>query len=250
MRINLSVVISAYNEEQRIEECFHKLKHYFSHVQYSYEIIFVNDGSSDNTKLKIESLNKNLTLKIKNLKLISYQPNKGKGYGIRQGVMAAKGQYILFSDVDLSTPIKETEKLFKFIKKYPIVIGSRYLKKGSVKVAQPLTRRIISRLGNSLIKLMLGLFYQDTQCGFKLLDARSAKDIFSRATISRWGFDIEMLAIAKILGCRVKETAVDWYNDPRSQVRASRAVINTFREVLKIRANIKKGIYQHENLGK
>lgn len=244
--IYLSIIIPLYNEEKRVIESIGKLDSYFSNQKYSYEIIFVNDGSSDETISKL----KTRISKLRNIRIIDNKKNHGKGYVVRQGIMSAVGKYILFTDVDLSTPIKEIEKLLPYIEKYPVVIGSRYLKKDSIKIAQPLSRRIISRVGNLFIKLFLGLSYVDTQCGFKLFESKAAKDIFKRSTIDRWGFDMEILAIAKALGYKVKEVAVDWYDDPRSQVRASRAAWNTIKEVAKIRDNIKKGVYNNENSGK
>lgn len=244
--IYLSIIIPLYNEEKRVIESIGKLDSYFSNQKYSYEIIFVNDGSSDETISKL----KTRISKLRNIRIIDNKKNHGKGYVVRQGIMSAVGKYILFTDVDLSTPIKEIEKLLPYIEKYPVVIGSRYLKKDSIKIAQPLSRRIISRVGNLFIKLFLGLSYVDTQCGFKLFESKAAKDIFKRSTIDRWGFDMEILAIAKALGYKVKEVAVDWYDDPRSQVRASRAAWNTIKEVAKIRSNMKKGVYKNENSGK
>lgn len=242
----LSIIIPAYNEEKRISQCFKQVKEYFSSQKYSYEIIFVNDGSTDKTISQLKSQ----ILKLSNFRIIDNIENHGKGYVVRQGMMAAKGKYILFADVDLSTPIEEIEKLFPYIKKYSVVIGSRYLKKSNIKIAQPLTRKIISRLGNIFIKLLLGLPYHDTQCGFKLFESSAARDIFSRSTINRWGFDMEILTIAKPLGYNVKEVAVNWYNDPRSQVRAGRAAWNTIKEVIKIKDNVKEGIYNDENIRK
>lgn len=244
--IYLSIIIPLYNEEKRVIESIGKLDSYFSNQKYSYEIIFVNDGSSDETISKL----KTRISKLRNIRIIDNKKNHGKGYVVRQGIMSAVGKYILFTDVDLSTPIKEIEKLLPYIEKYPVVIGSRYLKKDSIKIAQPLSRRIISRVGNLFIKLFLGLSYVDTQCGFKLFESKAAKDIFKKSTIDRWGFDMEILAIAKALGYKVKEVAVDWYDDPRSQVRASRAAWNTIKEVAKIRSNMKKGVYKNENSGK
>jgi glycosyltransferase involved in cell wall biosynthesis len=247
--IYLSIVIPLYNEEKRIPESIEKLGSYFKNQKYSYEIIFVNDGSSDNTVSKINSeISKQKNLK--NIRIIDNKKNHGKGYVIRQGIMNSFGKYVLFTDVDLSTPIEEVEKLFPYIEKYPVIIGSRYLKKDSIKIAQPLSRRIISRAGNLFVKTFLGFPYKDTQCGFKLFESNASKDIFKRSTINRWGFDMEILAIAKLLGYKVKEVPVNWYDDPRSQVRAGRAAANTIKEVIKIKDNIKKGVYNNENYTK
>lgn len=236
----LSVIIPIYNEEARIEPTLEKLLSYFKHAKYSWEIILVNDGSSDQSEKIIRKDIKGFS----NISLISYAKNQGKGYAVRQGVATAKGQYILFMDADMSTPIEEISKLLAEIDKYPIVIGSRYLSKDNITIKQPWIRRMISRLGNKIIKTLLKLPYQDTQCGFKLFESTAAKKIFSQAQINHWGFDIEILAIAKILGYQVKEVAVTWHNDARSKVRAGRDAWHTFQEVIKIKNNIKSGVYK------
>ncbi|MCL5795734.1 MAG: glycosyltransferase family 2 protein [Patescibacteria group bacterium] len=235
----LSIIIPIYNEESRIKPTLEKVLDYFRHAKYDWQIILVNDGSSDQS----EQIIKKDIEGFANISLISYAKNQGKGYAVRQGVAAAKGQYILFMDADMSTPIEEISKLLAVIDKYPIIIGSRYLDKGNIIVKQPWIRRLISRLGNKIIKTLLKLPYQDTQCGFKIFANTAAKKIFSRAQINHWGFDIEILAIAKILGYRVKEVAVTWHNDARSKVRAGRDAWHTFQEVIKIRSNIKSGVY-------
>lgn len=229
----LSIIVPVFNEEKRIGKCIQELKKYFSTQKYSYEIIFVDDGSTDET---VE--------KIKVFKLISYKINRGKGYAVRKGVAAAQGKYILFMDADLSTPPQELEKLLPFTNDFSVIIGSRYLNNTSIKIKQPFFRRVLSRSANLLIKIMLGLDFYDTQCGFKLFENSAAKAIFSRATINRWGFDIEILAIAKRLGYNVREVAVDWFDDPRSRLRAGRAAWQTLQELFTIKKNILKGKYK------
>lgn len=240
----LSVIVPTYNEEKRIKACIEKLKKYFFGCKFNYEVIFVDDGSCDKTKAIIKKQIANLA----NYRIINYQPNTGKGYAVRQGVLMAKGKYVLFMDTDMSTPIHQLDKLLEYVNQFPIVIGSRYLNKNSIKVYQPFTRRMVSRLGNLLIRQMLKLPYQDTQCGFKLLESSTAQKIFKLSQVNRWGFDIEILTIAKLLGFGVKEVAVDWYHDSRSQLRASRAAWQTFYEVVKIKSNIKTGVYQEKNI--
>lgn len=235
--ILLSIIVPLFNEERRIDNCIAKLNSYFSRQKYSWELIFVDDGSTDQTNAKIKMQ------KSKNLRLISYQPNQGKGYAVRQGILAANGQFILFTDADLSTPIENVDKLLREIQQYPIVIGSRYLESQSIKVSQPLGRRLISRLGYLLTRFVLGLPFKDTQCGFKLFASVPAKKIFNRAKISRWGFDIEILAIAQKLGFQIKEVPVSWYNDANSQLRAAQAIGSTLKELIQIKFNLITGKY-------
>lgn len=237
--IFLSIVIPTYNEEKRIDACLKKLKQYFLRQKYFWEIIFVDDGSSDGTTSKI----KNQISKIKNCRLIENKENHGKGYVVKQGMLEARGKYILFTDADLSTPIENVETLLPETDKFEVIIGSRYLSKKSIKLAQPFIRRIISRFGNLLVRVVLGLNFADTQCGFKLFSAKAAKDIFSRATINHWGFDMEILAIAKQLNYKIKEKSVNWYNDPHSKLRAGKAAFETFKELFKIKINLISGVY-------
>lgn len=241
-KLFLSVIVPTYNEETRIDECFKKLNKYFLNQKYSYEIIFVDDGSTDGTMPKLKAQSS----KSKNWRMIENKANHGKGFVVRQGVLAAQGKYVLVTDTDLSTPIENLEKLLPFADKFPIIIGSRYLNKGSIKLKQPFLRRVMSRVGNLLIRIMLGLNFADTQCGFKLFASDVAKDIFSRAKIDRWGFDMEILAIAKKQGVKIKEVSVSWYNDPHSQLRAGRAAWDTLKELFRIKGNLITGRYFSE----
>ncbi len=238
----LSVVIPAYNEEKRMPKTLKSVLGFLSVQAYTSEIIVVDDASSDNTYDLVKKIDfrKSKT----DLKILQHAYNKGKGAAVRTGVLASEGDYILFMDADNSTDISEIKKLLPFIKSYNIIIGSRYLNKNSVKIKQPLLRRVISRLGNQFIKLFLKLNYADTQCGFKLFEAQTAKKIFSKITINRWGFDIEILFIAKNFGYKVKEVPVDWYDSPNSQLRSGKAAYNTLKELIKIKSNYKKGLYK------
>lgn len=240
MQPYLSVIIPVYNEEKRINGTFQQLESYFKHIKYNYEVILVNDGSSDKTATMIYNKIKG----NKKFQLIDNKINRGKGYSIKRGVKNAQGENILFTDADFSTPLVWLDKLISYINDYPIVIGSRYLESDSIKVKQPIFRRIISRGGNLVVKLVLGLSYQDTQCGFKLLTSEVAKRIFDHLTIGRWGFDLEMLCIAKQFKIPVKEVAVDWYDDKNSQLRAGKDAFGTIKELLIIRKNIINNVYK------
>lgn len=236
----ISIIIPVYNEEKRIIKCIEKIDEYFLKQSYTFEIIFVDDGCKDQTIKIIQEKTKNKN----NFFLLPGKKNYGKGHAIRQGVFAAKGEYILFTDADLSTPINEIEKLLPYIEKYPVVIGSRYLKKDSIKIKQPFTRRAISRFGNLLVKLVLGLSFADTQCGFKLFQNMPAKKIFKKSQVDRWAFDMEILSIAKCNRYPIKEVAVNWYNDSYSQLRAGRDAYNTFKELILIKKNLIKEKYK------
>lgn len=227
----LSIIIPVYNEEQRLNKTFKELEGYFKNKKYDYEVIFVVDGSKDRTK---EIISNYITNKP-NHQLLNFPINYGKGYAVRCGMLKAQGDYILFTDADFSTPLNQLDKLFISVKEYPIIIGSRYLESANIKVKQPFLRRMISRVGNLVMKIVLGLPYKDTQCGFKLFNKSVVNIIFSRTLINRWGFDMEILAIAKLQKISVKEVAVDWFDDRLSKLRAGRDTYNTFKELLRIK---------------
>jgi len=238
----LSVIIPAFNEQSRIQFTLDDVFNFLKNQAYQSEVIVVDDASSDATTNVI----KNITYpkhKI-DLKILQHAYNKGKGAAVKTGMLAATGDYTLFMDADNSTKISEIKKFMPYLKDSEIIIGSRYSDSNSVKIKQPLSRQIMSRVGNQLIRLVLKLNYVDKQCGFKLFTKDAAEDIFNRTTINRWGFDMEILVIAKELGYSIKELPVDWYNSPESQLRAGRAATETFKELLKIKNNLNKGLYK------
>lgn len=233
-KIFLSVIIPAFNETDRIPATLGKVKSYLGKQKYTYEVIVVDDGSTDGMAKIVEDFIKGW----KGFRTISYGENQGKGYAVKKGMLEAKGSWRLLMDADNSTDISEIEKFLKHTSNLEVIIGSRYLENSSIKVKQPFERRIVSRFGNWLTKLMTGLDIIDTQCGFKLFSARAATDIFPRQTINRWAFDIEILAIAKQRNYKIKEVPVDWYNAAGSQVSKT-AALQTFKELWQIRKNIR-----------
>lgn len=293
--MHLSVVIPAYNEEKRLPETLKKVRDYLNRQDYEWEVLVVNDGSKDRTADVVSGLIKEWSARPSKpegrsggFHLIDNKENKGKGGVVKQGMLAAKGEWRLFMDADNSTDILEVEKLWPYtsassrqylqttgssrpseaslptrsasaldraprparvsledtgsFQPFQIVIGSRYLQADSIKTKQPLMRRMISRMGNWLVRIMLGINMVDTQCGFKLFSAKAAEDIFPLQTIERWGFDMEILAIARKKGYQIKEVAVDWYDSTGSQVKKS-AVLKTLKELFTIKWNLVKGKY-------
>ena len=234
--IYLSVIIPAYNEENRLFNTLKEIDSYLRRQDYNYEIIVVNDGSKDKTCQVIENLKDEA--KIANLRLIDNKENHGKGYVIRQGMLEASGQYRLFIDADNSTSIDQIEKMWPFFKQnYQVVIGSRDVKGSIINPDQSLLRRLIGKAGNLVIQTVGGLFgIQDTQCGFKCFTKEVVENVFPKTMINRWGFDVEVLAIAKKLGYKIKEIPVIWKNDLRSTVNLS-GIIKTLFEVFQIRWN-------------
>lgn len=205
----LSIVIPALNEEKRIVMTLRKIDEYLRRKKINAEILVVNDGSTDRTEKVVKDLQK----KIPNLYCINLLKNYGKGYAVKKGVEAAWGKYILMTDADNSTPIEECDHLFAAMKDgADIAIGSRYMKNSHIKIRQPVMRFIIGRLGNLCIRWFLIHDIQDTQCGFKLFKHEIAKEIFSRQKVHRFGFDMEVVAIAQSLNFTVREIPVSWYN--------------------------------------
>jgi dolichyl-phosphate beta-glucosyltransferase len=239
-QIYLSVVVPAYGEEKRIAETLNAIDKYLKNQKYSYEIIVVNDGSKDDTGPVVEQMIR----KIKNLKLLDNRINHGKGYVVRQGMLAAKGQYRLFTDSDNSTPIEEAVKLLPYFNQgYDVVIGSRDVKGAKLEPPQPLYRRFLGRGWWLLTSIVVGTWgISDTQCGFKMMTAGAAIQTLPLCKIERFAFDPEILAIAGKKKLKIKEVGILWRNDPRSTVKAT-SMVKMFFDLLKIRLNIIKGIY-------
>lgn len=236
----LSIIIPAYNEASRIPATLRSVQEYLQKQSYDSEVLVVNDGSKDNTAAVIRSLQ----VDFPQLRLIDNIENHGKGAVVRQGMLAATGEYRLFMDADGSTPIEEVEKLLQRREGHDVIIGSRHLEKGSIKIKQTIKRRIISRGSNWLIQRLAVPGIRDTQCGFKLFTAAAAEKVFNRQTQSGWLFDVELLVIARHQGLRLKEVAVDWSDATNSTLRASRAVTRSLKELIEIHRRIRHGKYQ------
>lgn len=226
----LSLVIPVYNEEKRIKKSLERILSYLSSVCVEYEIIIVDDGSSDKTLDVVEGL---ITDRIR---IIPVSENRGKGYAVKMGMLASRYEYILFSDADLSTPIEELEVFAKCMKEFDIIIGSRAMKDSNIEIHQPWLKEFLGRVGNKVIQLMLLPGIQDTQCGFKLFNKKSL-EVFEKQTIDRWGFDFEVLWLARKMGFKIKEVPVHWINDFGTKVSGFSHYINTFTELLKIKWN-------------
>lgn len=215
----ISVIVPAYNEEKRIAATLLKTQDYLSRQstgwRIDYEIIVVNDGSTDSTQKTVEGLKS----QIKNLEIISYQKNKGKGYAVRCGMLQANGDIKLFMDADNSTKINEIEKFLpEFEKGFDIVIGSRRVKGAKITKKQTLLRVFLGEVFGLLSKSISGNII-DTQCGFKAFTKESADKIFEQCKIDGWVFDLEVLALARKWGYKVKEMPVLWENNFASKVK-------------------------------
>lgn len=241
-KIYLSVIIPAYNEEKRLPKTLRAIADYLQRQSYPYEIIVVSDGSTDGTARTVGELMQ----EIKNLRLIDNKENHGKGYVVRQGMLEAKGEWRVFTDADNSTSIDQVEKMWPWKdQEYDIVIGSRDVKGAVLSPPQPWIRQVVLGEGFKLLrKMLVGMWdLQDTQCGFKGFSARVVEDIFPRLRIDRWAFDVEILAVARKFGYKIKEIPVTWVNDPNSKVKFSGMVKMLF-EILQVRLNLLRNAYQ------
>ncbi len=235
-----SIVLPAYNESARIGDSLEKILAYVSEQRWDAEVIVVNDGSSDSTAEIVQSLAKHNPV----LRLIENPGNHGKGYSVRNGMLRARGDILLFSDADLSSPIEEAGKLFAAIAQgADIAIGSRWLQPELQTQRQPLRRQFFGRIFNLALRTILGLNFKDTQCGFKAFTRRSAQAIFPLQKIERWGFDPEVLYLAKKLNLSIKEVPVLWSHREGTRINPLRDGIRMFGEVLKIRWNALCGKY-------
>lgn len=229
----LSIIIPAYNEEKRIGLTLSMIGGFLKTKSYDYEVILVDDGSDDKTVLQAQNSELSKTNK---LRIIKNDVNKGKGFSVRNGILNSSGEFVLFSDADLSTPIGETDKLFSHIKKgYDIVIGSRSIAGSDVLVRQPFYREKMGRIFNFLVNRLLISGFNDTQCGFKLFKGSIVREIGKELTIDGFCFDVEMLYLAKRKGCRIAEVGIVWENSIQSKVRVINSSLSMFMDLLKIK---------------
>ncbi|RYE25630.1 MAG: glycosyltransferase family 2 protein, partial [Sphingobacteriales bacterium] len=217
--MNLSIVIPAYNEAERITPTIHQFYKYLIAKHIPFEILVVDDGSADDTVAVVTALQPNMP----QLTVLPLPANKGKGNAVRQGMLAARGSVRVFSDADGSTPIEELEKLLQTLERgdTDISIGSRYVEGAEVTAAQPKFRVVWSRLTNKLVQRMLLPGIADPHCGFKAFTADAARKVFQQCSVDGWSFDLEALAIARKLHLKITEVPVKWANDERSKGRIS-----------------------------
>lgn len=236
--IFLSIVIPAFNEEGRVGPTIGKILQYCDGKDYSFEIIVVDDGSCDNTSGVVENMRDGKGGKIT---LLKSKEHHGKGFAVKEGVMSAGGEYILFCDADLSTPIEEVEKLMPYLKSgYSIAIGSRGLADSEIQVPQRWYRQNMGRVFNKFVQCMVIQGIEDTQCGFKCFRREAALDIFPQQKIWGFCFDVEVLYHAQRLGYRIKEVPVVWRNSLPSRVSLLRHSIQMFRDLIKISIRSRK----------
>jgi glycosyltransferase involved in cell wall biosynthesis len=236
----LSIVIPAYNESARIEATLERVLDCVETRGWDAEVIVVDDGSSDDTVAILQRW----MADQKRLHLVKNPGNRGKGYAVRNGLLQARGNIVMFTDADLSSPMEEAERLMEAIDSgADVAIGSRWLDKQKQTVHQPLYRRFFGRCFNGVTRRVVGLPFKDTQCGFKAFRRDAAQTIFRLQTIERWGFDPEILFIAQKLKYKIVEVPVTWGHDERSRISYLKDGMKMLEEMGQIRANSLRGRY-------
>jgi len=239
----LSFILPAYNEERNIEHTVTSIAEYCDAKQYPYEIVIVDDGSTDGTyRLAGEIADKNASIKV-----LQHKSNRGKGAAVRTGMAVARGEILLFLDADGSTDVSELDSFFPHLNEgYDVVIGSRYLPESTIGKKQPRLRVAIGRIGNLLIRLLLLPGIIDTQCGCKVFSRKAVQQIFSRQTVEGWGFDMEILAIGRLQNLRIKEVPISWFDatNRTSRFRPMKDMFRTLAELCSIKTKMLFGRYR------
>lgn len=243
MPFSLSIVIPAFNEAARLGETLRTIFEYLNEHVPDSEVIVVDDGSSDGTADVAEK--SFAQAGSVHAEAIRVQPNRGKGYVVRTGLLAARAPVALFTDADLSTPITETPKLVQPIERgeYDLTFGSRALDRSLIGVHQPWRREQGGRIINLIVRLATGLPFWDTQCGFKAFRMDVCRPIIEAATIERFGFDVEYLYVAYLAELRLKEIAVRWDHNEGSKLSVWRDTPRLLEEVRTVRSQVARGIY-------
>jgi dolichyl-phosphate beta-glucosyltransferase len=238
--LTYSFIIPAYNESVRLRPTLHALLRHAQEQNWDVEILVVNDGSSDDTAQIVREYGRSHPQVL----LVENPGNRGKGYSVRNGMLHARGDICLFTDADLSSPMTEAQKLFDaIVQGADIAIGSRWLRTELQTEPQPLYRQLFGRIFNLALRIILGLRFADTQCGFKAFRRDAAQRIFPLQKIERWGFDPEILFLAQRAGLRVEEVPVLWAHSEGTRLHPLRDGLRMFAEVLRIRWNAMTGEY-------
>lgn len=241
----LSLIIPAYNEEKRILPTLKEIYAYLAGRDYTFEIIVVDDGSTDKTVQIVKDFIKNVNPSDgKLINILLNGENKGKGYTVKNGMLSANGEYIFFTDADLSTPIEELERCLPYLQgNYDIVIGSRSLADSDIIIHQPWYREKMGKIFNFMVNMILIKGIIDTQCGFKGFKRKAVETIFNRCAIEGFSFDVETLYLARKFNFTIKEIPIKWRNSTLSKVSPVRHSVQMFLDLIGIRINELKGRY-------
>ena len=235
----LSIIIPAYNEEKRLPETLRRIAAFLREFKRNTEIIVVDDGSKDRTAAVAENFRK----EFPSLRVVPNGVNRGKGFSVRHGMLEARGRFVLFTDADLAAPIEEAGKLLAALETHDVAIGSRALDRSLIAVHESRFREFAGIVFNLIVRLLLRLPFVDTQCGFKAFRREPCRVLFEQQRIERFGFDPELLYLARRHGLRSIEIPVRWAHSPATKVNMLRDSLQMFLDVLTIRWNALLGRY-------
>jgi dolichyl-phosphate beta-glucosyltransferase len=235
----LSIIIPAYDEESRLPATLARVAAYVSACGRAAEVIVVDDGSHDRTAAVAASFRE----RMPDLRVVLNGVNRGKGFSVKHGMLEARGRLVLFTDADLSAPIEEAEKLFGALESCDVAIGSRALDRSLIAVHESPFRELAGIVFNRIVRLCLGLRFVDTQCGFKAFRRERCRILFEQQRIERFGFDPELLFLARRHGLAAVEIPVRWAYSPATRVHILRDSLKMFLEVVEIRWNALRGRY-------
>ena len=232
--VELSIIMPLYNEDACLAANMVRISNYLKTLPVISEIILVNDGSRDHTA----RIGRRIAAGNAQIRLKSYANNRGKGYAVKTGILAAKGRFRIFMDADLAVPVEFIGICLEKLRKgAPVVIGSRHLPDSCFKVPEGFLRTVLGKIYRKLTLLCLGLSVTDITCGLKGFSEKAALDVFSRSLINRWGYDAEIIFLTEKLGISVAEISVEWYHSFNSAVNVGRDSVGTFLEMLQIGVN-------------
>lgn len=240
---DLSIIIPAYNEESRLPATLERIAAYLQDSGREAEVLVVDDGSKDGTAAVAEYFQ----IKIPSLRIVSNGVNRGKGFSVRHGMQEARGRIALFTDADLSAPIEEAGKLIDALEKFDVAIGSRAMDRSLISVHESPFREFAGIIFNKIVRIILWLPFVDTQCGFKAFRHEPCKIIFEQQRIERFGFDPELLYLARHHGLRAVEIPVRWGHSPATKVSMLRDSLQMFIDVFTIRWNSLAGRYPRKH---
>jgi dolichyl-phosphate beta-glucosyltransferase len=234
---HLSVVVPAYNEEERLPRTLARLDEYYRAQPYAWDVTVISDGSSDETERIVEEFARSHA----GFRLVASRPNRGKGFVVRRGMLEAPGDLVLFCDADLATPQEETEKLLDHMRQgADVAIGSRPLADSKLERRQPIYRELLGRAFNKAVQALAIRGIDDTQCGFKMFTRKSAQDVFRRCKLDGFSFDFEALMVARDLGYRIDEVPIRWSHQEGSKVVLLRDGPRMLRDLVKLRLKGKR----------
>ena len=236
----LSIIVPSFNEELRLPPSLELIASYVKSSGRSTEVLVVDDGSSDRTA----EVAAEFADRLANLRVVKNGENRGKGYSVRHGMQEARGEYVLFTDADLSAPIEEADKLIEALKHYDVAIGSRAMNRALIEVHESAFREFAGIIFNRIVRIVLWLPFVDTQCGFKAFRRERCRILFAQQRIERFGFDPELLYLARHHGLKSTEIPVRWSHSPATKINMMRDSIQMFVDVFTIRWNSLLGRYR------